>query len=307
MSWRQKMQKKNLMTQMSADISHKSLRNLDEKHGGIVLPKKLTGCPNNITKFIKYFQCPVFYERELRMWRENKTYKGLPLQLFLFHNRLEYLGKSPAELSDIEILRGFGIAGILKSYPRFDTTVLNTILTDYGVASVYDPCAGWGERMICCVSRGVNYYGVDVNDKLWNGYQEMLDYLQIPKDLCVMRIEDAALVDNSMIQADVVFTCPPYHNVEIYTEKGAENLNYQDFLNWWNRVVRHALQVQPLYFMFQINQKYRQDMVEIVLQNGFEFVEEREVKQKSSHRTRLKDGQNVKKEYESVLICKRKE
>lgn len=292
-------------TEILSHICHKSMRDLDEKHGGIVLPKRLQGRPNNITKFVKYFQCPVFYERELKLWCENRNYKGLPLQLFLFQNRLEYLGKSPKALSDMEILRGFGIAGILNSYTRYDTTVLDKLLMDYHCTSVYDPCAGWGERMVCCLSRNVKYYGIDVNEKLFTGYQDMLTYLDVKPDMCFMQIGNAAEIDVSDIQADVVFTCPPYYNVELYTENGAENLSYADFLLWWDKVVKNSLNVHPSYFMFQMNQKYKQDMLDVVLQNDFVLVEERIVPQRSSHKTRSANGQNRKKEYESVMICKR--
>lgn len=298
------MQKKNLVTQMNADISHKSLRHLDENHGGIVLPKKLTVCPNNITKFVKYFQCPVFYERELRMWRENKTYKGLPVQLFLFHNRLEYLGKSPAELSDIEILRGFGIAGILKSYTRFDTTVLNTILTDYRVASVYDPCAGWGERMICCHANQVEYLGVDVNEKLLDGYERMIQEQGLQN--CSIRIEDSSIVDlHAFTEKDAVITCPPYGNTEIYSAQGAEHYDESDFLEWWQKVVENSLSLQVRYFCFQINQKWKKKLSNIVENCGFRFVEELTYpKNRVSHMHRVHDAVQ-KKEYESMLVYER--
>ncbi len=32
---------------------------------------------------------------------------------------------------------------------------------------------------------------------------------------------------------DAVITCPPYGNLEIYSDKGAENLSDENFILWW--------------------------------------------------------------------------
>ncbi len=276
---------------------------MDKLHGGIVLPKKLTGTSANINKIVKYYQFPVFYERELALWDENPMYDGVPLRIFLYYNRLKYLGKNPKQLSDLEIMRGFKIAGILRGYTVFNTKGMSEVLEKYDVKSVYDPCAGWGERLLCCFYHDVKYHGIDVNEKLLDGYADMiLDYQA--QDTCMVYRGDSSNVDVSDVDADMVFTCPPYYNIEIYSPYGAENMDYQSFLDWWDKVVKCSLAVNPRWFSFQINQKYKQDMLNIVLNNGFVLEEEIALKKQSSHFTR-KPGANRKSEYESVLVCKR--
>ena len=277
---------------------------MDKLHGGIILPKKFTGTAANLNKIVKYYQFPVFYERELKLWEENPIYDGVPLKIFLYHNRLMYLGKNPKQLSDLEIMRGFKIAGILRGYTVFNIKGMSEVLEKYNVKSVYDPCAGWGERMLCCIYHDVKYEGTDINAKLMDGYDQMMSQYDVHK-ICAVELGDAASIDLTNISADTVFTCPPYHDVEIYSPDGAENLSYKDFLVWWDSVVKNSLNVNPERFVFQINQKYKYDMLDIVLNNGFILQEEIALKKQSSHFTREKNGVNKKSEYESVLVCRR--
>lgn len=277
---------------------------MDKLHGGIELPKKFTGTAANLNKIVKYYQFPVFYERELKLWEENPMYDGVPLKIFLYHNRLMYLGKNPKQLSDLEIMRGFKIAGILRGYTVFNTKGMSEVLGKYNVKSVYDPCAGWGERMLCCIYHDVQYTGTDINAKLMDGYNQMMSQYDVHK-ICAIKCADSSTVDLSNVSADTIFTCPPYHDVEIYSTDGAENLSYKDFLVWWDNVVKNSLNANPERFVFQINQKYKQDMLDIVLNNGFTLQEELALKKQSSHFTREKNGVNKKSEYESVLVCKR--
>ena len=112
------------------------------------------------------------------------------------------------------------------------------------------------------------------------------------------------VADSSDIKAywktDAVITCPSYGNIEIYSDKGAENLSEPEFLKWWDKVVKNCSEIR--YFCFQINQRYRAAMTEIVEKNGYvkidEFVYDNN---KSSHFTR-KNGINTKKEYEIMLV-----
>lgn len=271
---------------------------------GLELPKKMTGTSANFTKIAKYFQYPVFFERELKLWEENPEYDDTTLHVFLYHNRLRYLGKTPKELTNQQILNGLWISGVLRQYTKFDTTIMSELLKKYQIKSVYDPCAGWGERMLCCFWNHVSYWGMDINEKLLPGYHAMRNHYDMNYGDYWLDIGDSAtgIVPECV---DMVFTCPPYHDIEIYTDKGAENLSYPDFLDWWGRVVQNSLRACPDYFVFVINQKYRDDMLQRVLDNGFELLEELSCKTKSSHFTRSKGGNNRKKETETTLVCKR--
>lgn len=251
---------------------------------------------SSLSQYVKYYHQDVFYAREKSLWKENPIFRKQSLQMFLYQNRQKYLGKSPEQLTDFDILRGFSISGVLRGYTAFDARVMERILKEYSICSVADPCAGWGERLLCCYLNDVEYYGYDINQGLLPGYTAMIKDFQITKQSVLFA--DASTV-KLQSHYDAVITCPPYHNVEIYIENGAENLSYTDFLLWWEKVVQNFSDVK--YFCFQINQKYKSDMIKIVLEQGFFLVKEILPKNKVSHFHR-KNGSIQKQEYESMLV-----
>lgn len=265
------------------------------QHGGMKCPK-IRNSSGVLSKIMKYYQFSVFYERELKLWNENSIYRGLPFQMYIYHNRMQYLKKLPKDIKDYELIRGINIAGIVRGYSVFDTTYFNQIIQDYGIKSIYDPCSGWGERMLCSYLNDVKYIGVDINNKLFDGYNNMIKDFDIKN--CELRNSDNTyFVPN--VDVDMTFVCPPYHDIEVYTDIGVENLDYDEYLNWWNEVVINSIACNSKYFGLQINQKYKSDLSQIVLYNGYRLIKEFQFDVKKSHLS-----QN-KKEFESVLLFER--
>lgn len=257
----------------------------------------LTGTHSNLNAIAKNYQFDVFYEHEIQMWNDNGYYQEIPVQIWLYYNRWKFLNKTPYELSDMEILRGFTISGIRKGYTVFDASLMQRVIKDYDIKSVYDPCAGWGERMLCCYYNDVSYVGIDINEKLRNGHDEMIKAYNMNHQSIIYSDSGSYALDKTY---DAVITCPPYHNMEIYSDDGAENYDYNDFLRWWEAVVKQCIGVK--YFCFQINNKYKQDMVNVVVQNGFSLVQTYSYdNNKSSHFTR-RGGVNLKTENETMLV-----
>lgn len=250
---------------------------------------------------VKKYQFDVFYQRELRMWNENELYHGIPLQAYLYINRYHYIQKLPWELSSIALLNGFTISGILKNYTRFNFVLMQHVLDKYSdITEIYDPFAGWGERMVCAAWNHKCYFGCDVNELLNPGYQKMIQDLSLQHvefHVCDSRQQKMPYVDGAVI------TCPPYYDIEQYTDYGLETFSYKDFLSAWREVVEQCCDAK--YFCFQINQKFREDMVFIVQELGFVLIDEfcYDTVQ-SSHFTR-KNGVNIKKEYEIMLVFKK--
>ena len=263
---------------------------------------ELTGkSARNISRVAKFYQFDVFYKRELGLFGSKVFKNGVLLDVYLYANRLQYLGKTPERLSDPAILNGFTISGILKGYTEFDTTLMDQVIQKYNIRSVYDPCAGWGERMLYCYLHDIDYFGVDVNHELVSGYYRMIAHYRMTKQSIVFG--DASDVRAMPIAKNAVLTCPPYGSIEKYSSDGAENLSESEFLEWWDKLVKQCLDFE--YFCFQINQRYKRSMQVILEQNGFVLVDELTYKNnKSSHFTR-KQGENLKREFETMLVLKK--
>lgn len=87
--------------------------------------------------------------------------------------------------------------------------------------AVLDPTMGWGGRMIgACALNLPKYIGIDANIFLKEPYKKMIDFVT---DKTTTKIEvffqDALTIDYSQLHYDMVFTSPPYYNIEIYRKK----------------------------------------------------------------------------------------
>ena len=257
---------------------------------------------SNLTQAAKAAQWPVFYARELALWGQ-AAYRSMPIEGFLYANRWKYLGKKPEELTTRELLRGFTISGCFHGYSAFDASLMDRFVQKYQIQSIYDPCAGWGERLLYCCMQDVSYTGVDINDALAQGYEKLIQLFGTGRQRFL--VADSAFHCPSE-RAQAVVTCPPYGPLERYTEVGAENLSGDQFLNWWRRVVEQSCLVEPVWFVFQINRKYRDAMAGVVRQAGYDLEDEYFYESaRSSHLTRDK-SRDRKRERESLLIFRRR-
>lgn len=85
--------------------------------------------------------------------------------------------------------------------------------------SVLDPTMGWGGRLVgACVMDVPEYIGIDLNKNLEKPYKDMIKQLkELGTDTNIkVYFKDCLKVDYSKFKYDMVFTSPPYYNVEIY-------------------------------------------------------------------------------------------
>lgn len=80
-------------------------------------------------------------------------------------------------------------------------------------------CAGWGGSTVAAAALGLEaWYGIDTNTDLHAPYQALFAYLRTKSPQTQLSIEfgDAATVDYSGIDYDMVFASPPYYFLEKY-------------------------------------------------------------------------------------------
>ena len=255
---------------------------------------------HSLSAVVKDAQRKVFYKRELELWNTNPLRNGKwgTVQAFLYANRYKYLNKLPHELTDRMLLRSFRISGLHMGYTSFNSALMRQVIEKYNVKSVYDPCAGWGERMMTCGKLGVSYEGCDINSELFAGYQKLAKLIDGFKP--VFHNNDSA---NQLVttNVDAVITCPPYKGIEVYSDNGAENLSDEEFAAWWSDVVKNCSYSNAKVFVVQTNQACRKVFEDALVEQGWTFKEELvfDNNQKSHfHRSAGRD----KREYESMLV-----
>ena len=257
----------------------------------------------SLSAVVKDAQRKVFYKRELELWNTNPLRNGKwgTVQAFLYANRYKYLNKLPHELTDRMLLRSFRISGLHMGYTSFNSSLMRQVIEKYNVKSVYDPCAGWGERMMTCGKLGFSYEGCDINSELFEGYEKLAKLIDGFKP--VLHNNDSA---NQLVtgDADAIITCPPYKNIEVYSENGAENLSDEEFVAWWSEVVKNCSISQAKVFAVQTNQACRSVFADALAEQGWALKEELVFdNNQKSHFHRVLGM--TKREYESMLVFTR--
>lgn len=258
---------------------------------------------NSWNKIVRQFHFLNLFKEELKLWLENPLYRGLPLRSWIYANRKKYINKGYGELTQAEILRAFKITGIHIGYSFHSPFYIKQFIKDYNIKSIYDPCGGWGHRLLGAASTGSYYIYNDISPITCHDTQRIASFLgliSVEFHTC-----DAAKF-TPRENYEAVFTCPPYHNVEIYTENGAENLSYEDFLKWWDFVVKNSCVIKDSckYFAFIINRTYEDAMHNVCLNNNLELIESHILG--SSKQTSHLNANSSKAKYEKLLIYKKK-
>ena len=259
---------------------------VSSKDNRILLPKqgfiKLTDGSSTCTAIAKQYNFYEFYKNELSMWRDNKTYRNeISLRDYIYSNRKKYLGKDKEDLTDAEILGAFKIAGIYNTYSVYNNKYFKQVLDKYKVKSVIDYSSGWGERLLTCAAKNIKYFGIDINLEVVKGHNNIIKDYKLTKQKSIVGDSATIKIDN-IEEFDMAFSCPPYYNLEKYTDKGADNLStYEDFLAWWDKLVKNIGKTK--YFAFQMSTEFAPDMVDIVEQNKYSLIETIECKRNVSH------------------------
>jgi len=98
-------------------------------------------------------------------------------------------------------INAFKITNALKMYHQFKPT------------KVLDPFCGFGGRLVGALMLDIPYVGLDVNIDLKPDYERLMaDF----SGNAAIRFQDCNTFDYSSIDYDMVFTSPPYENIEVY-------------------------------------------------------------------------------------------
>lgn len=179
---------------------------LIKEYNAIQNKKPAYNTTSHNNKNILHFQ-PHYYGTELKMLNNDK-------EMFtkLVTNRKKYLNKKNINTGDI--LRGMKISGIHYGYSHFPYQVIKQFIANYKPETIYDPCGGWGHRLLACGELPYIY-----NDK-WtasaSGVTDMINFHNI-KNKIVYNYDCTIFTPKE--QYDCIFTCPPYCNTEIYDDK----------------------------------------------------------------------------------------
>lgn len=106
----------------------------------------------------------------------------------------------------------FGYVGI------FRPIVAMNVYCTFSPHSILDFTMGWGGRLVgACALNIPKYIGIDSNLNLRKPYHDMVKTLEKSSSTTIhLLFQDALTVDYSLLDYDMVFTSPPYYNIELY-------------------------------------------------------------------------------------------
>jgi hypothetical protein len=123
-------------------------------------------------------------------------------------------------------INAFKITNALQIYNRYQPVV-----------AVMDPFCGFGGRLVGAMMKNINYIGIDLNKDLEKGYLSLIkDFREKSTSKIQLLFKDSNIIDYSNYKYDMVFTSPPYENIEIY--KHMEKKSIEE----WNKFYKEIFQ-----------------------------------------------------------------
>jgi len=126
-----------------------------------------------------------------------------------------------------------------KECNQFKPTVARFVYQNLKATRILDFSAGWGDRLIAAISLEDEiefYHGFDPNEKLFSGYEEIIDRFAKEKHKFQMTCTPFQTYSFSKyddVRYDLVFTSPPYFDLEIYSNNESQSVQtYPHFEDW---------------------------------------------------------------------------
>ena len=103
-------------------------------------------------------------------------------------------------------VNAFKITNALKLYHKYKPT------------TIMDPFCGFGGRLTAAMLMDIHYIGIDLNVDLKEVYDQLLlDFGNKSNSNIELHFKDAEPIDYTQWKYDMVFSSPPYENIEIYS------------------------------------------------------------------------------------------
>lgn len=131
-----------------------------------------------------------------------------------------------------------------KLCSNFRISVALAVLAFFKPKKWLDISAGWGDRLIAAISyKNLELYcGVDPNKCLFPLYQNIIRELKTdPNKYIIIKdgFETAVLLDHKF---DLVFSSPPFFDLEIYSESELDSMRYKDEDIWYEEFLIKSLE-----------------------------------------------------------------
>ena len=169
-------------------------------------------------------------------------------------------------------------------------------MTNEFIRTVFDPCIGWGGRMLGTTSRGGHYTGCEPFTKTHDGLCEMIEDLGLHKCVKIYKkgVEEV-LSELEDTYFDVCITSPPYYDLEVYSEEDTQSIQlYNTYEEWLDGFIRPIIEYvcsHVIYYScwsvknFKTDKQYNllDDVINIHKEYGWKLIKEYRISNGSDH------------------------
>jgi len=127
---------------------------------------------------------------------------------------------------------------VLKFNPVtiYSPIMTKSIIKELDCKTVFDPCIGWGGRMIgtTCLGEDYHYTGCEPFTKTFIGLESMKKDLSIEQQVTLYnRGVEEVLEEINDKQFDMCLTSPPYFDLEVYSHEDTQSIKkYKTYEEW---------------------------------------------------------------------------
>ena len=244
-----------------------------------------------------------------KKWTINEFLQSDEL-IYTFYNMTlnnKKIFNSDSIVKNIKTVIRLGPSRVLGKPTQFPIKTMRQLLNEFTQEGdlYYDPCMGWGMRMMCAAEKGLHYVGNDVNYDLMLKLKELKEDIQTIKPFKANLIyKGSEIFESSLVnRADFIFTSPPYFDLEVYN--GADNLKEQNYNQWLEYFMKPMLEncLQYIkngkYVLINIKNTSEYNMyddtLKIAEKIGYKYIGFRELKQANRKSRGLRTVDNSEK------------
>ena len=120
--------------------------------------------------------------------------------------------------------------------PQFRPSAAKAIAEHFGAVSIYDPCGGWGDRLVgwLAVPSVQRIHMRDTNPAVFLAYHDICERFSGGRDV-TCELVGAESGAPEIEQVDLVMTSPPYYKVEKYAGEASSWKKYGKTFEGWMR------------------------------------------------------------------------
>lgn len=125
----------------------------------------------------------------------------------------------------------------------FDPVICEIIYKWFGKNTVLDPFAGGSVRGIVANYLGYKYTGVELRqEQVDSNRKQALDLLPVNNQPQWYVGDSENVIKDLNCEYDLIFSCPPYMNLEKYSElpNDLSNMNDKCFIHKYNKIIEHS-------------------------------------------------------------------